>query len=185
MPTATTGSASEIQKTTATLNGTVNPEGALLEECKFEWGTSESYGQSQACDLTPAEIGEGTAPVAVKAEITGLSEATTYHFRLVAKNSEGTSNGADETFKTLSPPVVEAFATEVVYSEAILNASIDPEGFPTTYKIQWGPTAAYGSEVEGNAGEDKAVHQFSHFLEGLSEGATYHYRVVATNANGT
>ncbi|HET9162136.1 MAG TPA: hypothetical protein VFN89_01660, partial [Solirubrobacterales bacterium] len=39
VPTATTEAASEIQKTTATLNGTVNPEGALLEECKFMWGT--------------------------------------------------------------------------------------------------------------------------------------------------
>jgi len=186
VPAASTGSASEIQKTTATLNGEVNPEGALLEECKFEYGTSESYGQTHACNLTPAEIGSGTSPVAVRAEVSGLSEGTTYHFRLVAKNSEGTSNGFDQSFKTLGPPVVEAFATDVVYSEAILNAAINPEGAATTYKFQWGSTASYGNETaEANAGSDKAVHRFSHALFGLTEGTTYHYRVIATNANGT
>jgi hypothetical protein len=186
VPTATTGSASSIDETAATLNGTVNPEGALLEECIFEYGTTTAYGQSQACDLTPAEIGEGSAPVAVKADLTGLSGATTYHFRLVAKNAEGTSNGLDESFKTLSPPVIEAFATDVAYSEATLNAAINPEGFATTYRFQWGPTTAYGSETAAaDAGSDSAVHEFSHALSGLSEGATYHYRVVATNSIGT
>jgi hypothetical protein len=59
---------------------------------------------------------EGVAgSVVVSAPIGGLSAARTYHFRIVATNSEGTSKGADETFATQPlpsraevPPVVPA-----------------------------------------------------------------------------
>jgi hypothetical protein len=48
-------------------------------------------------------VGAGSAPVAVNAALTGLQAGRTYHFRLVAVNAGGTSNGPDRTFTTLKP----------------------------------------------------------------------------------
>ncbi len=100
-PTVETKAASAILQTVATLNGSVNPNGANVSECKFEYGTTTSYGKTANCASLP---GAGESPVAVSAVITGLSAKTTYHFRVVATNSSGTSKGSDVTFTTLIVP---------------------------------------------------------------------------------
>jgi hypothetical protein len=84
-------------QTTATLSGRVNPDGQTVTKCKFEYGTSTSYGSSAPCKTLP---GSGTSPVEVSAKITGLTPNTEYHFRFTATNAAGTSKGADVTFKT-------------------------------------------------------------------------------------
>jgi hypothetical protein len=187
VPAPVTGSASNIEPTSATLNGTVDPDGIELSECKFEFGTSTSYGQSVPCAESNAAIGAGTGPVPVHADISGLTLGATYHFRLVARNPGGTVNGADEAFKLQSPPVIsEEWAQDVVRTEATLKAKINPEGFATTYRFEYGTTAAYGNSTTlSGVGSDKAEHIVSVFLEGLLPGTTYHYRAVATNSIGT
>jgi hypothetical protein len=100
-PTAVTGVATDIDDNSATIAGTVNPNGASTSAF-FEWGTSASYG-----NITPIiNIGSGTVAVPVTANLTGLTPGTTYHFRIVAINSKGTNRGADAMFDTtlsLSP----------------------------------------------------------------------------------
>jgi hypothetical protein len=96
-PVAITSAATSITTATATLNGTVNPEGTSTT-CKFEYGTTISYGSSAPC---PAAPGSGTSPVAVSAALSGLSAATTYHFRVVAENTKGQKSfGLDVSLKT-------------------------------------------------------------------------------------
>lgn len=187
IPDVATGPASGIEPTSATLNGTVNPDGVELSECKFEYGTTTGYGQSAPCAESPATIGTGSSPVSVHADLSGLMLGAEYHFRLVAKNPSGTVNGSDSAFKLKSPPVIgEEWSAGVAFHEATLKAQIDPEGFATTYRFEWGPTAAYGNDTsESGVGSDKAAHEVSSFLEGLSQGTTYHYRVTATNSIGT
>jgi len=87
-----------VTQTSARLCAIVNPNGSEVSECRFEYGTTTSYGSSLPC--TPAHF-SGSSPVEVSAEIESLSEATTYHFRVVVTNAGGTSFGSDETFKTL------------------------------------------------------------------------------------
>src|SRR5262249_44305456 len=84
-PTVLTAAASTVAQAAATLNASVNPEGHGVSECKFEWGTTTSYGSSAPCSSMP---GSGTTPVAVSAPITGLSNKTTYHFRISAATTE-------------------------------------------------------------------------------------------------
>jgi hypothetical protein len=84
-------------QTTATLSGRVNPDGQTVTECKFEYGTSTSYGASASCKTLP---GSGSSPVEVSAKITALTPNTEYHFRVVTKNVTGTITGS-----TGSPPV--------------------------------------------------------------------------------
>jgi plastocyanin len=111
-PIASTGSASAVGETEATLNGSVNPSEQETSYL-FEYGTTSGYGQETA----EAAAGSGTAPVAKAATVSGLTPGTTYHFRLVAKNATGTSHGLDRTFRTAGgsestpppepPPAVE------------------------------------------------------------------------------
>ena len=69
---------------------------------------------------------------------------------------------------------------------ATLGAQINPELAATTYHFQYGPSASYGSSTPQSAsiGSDNSVHAASAAISGLEPGATYHYRVVATNAIG-
>jgi PKD repeat protein len=97
-PTVTTGSASSVTASSATLAGSVNPNGETVSECKFEYGPTAAYGSSAACGSLP---GSGSSAVAVSAAPSGLSANTTYHYRLVAGNKGGAVQGADHTFTTL------------------------------------------------------------------------------------
>ncbi len=102
-PSASTGSASEIGHTTAILTGTVNPQDAALSACRFEYGPTVYYGTSVPCSATPG--GGGLQPVS--AFLPGLSVGASYHFRLVASSALGTGYGADASFTTLAPGIVQ------------------------------------------------------------------------------
>jgi hypothetical protein len=108
-PTVTTIAASSVGQDYATLNATVNPNGGQITACRFEYGTSVSYGSSALCSST-GQVGVG--PVAVSGTI-HVSANTNYHYRIVATNAGGTSYGGDQAFTTPLPPLprVEASMT--------------------------------------------------------------------------
>jgi len=99
-PSATTGSASAVSQTTATLNATVNPNDAALTNCYFEYGTATSYGSTAPCSSTPSPAGGAQS---VSAQVSGLSAGTTYHFQVVAASAIGSSGGGDQSFATAAP----------------------------------------------------------------------------------
>ena len=86
--------------TTANLTGAVNPNGADTTY-KFEYGKTDAYGSASAAQGAGAAYIEGPAAAA----LTDLSPGTVYHYRLVATNANGTTNGVDRTFST---PVLDA-----------------------------------------------------------------------------
>ena len=94
----TTNAATNVTSSSATLNGTVNPNG-LTTAVHFEYGTTTNYGHT-----TANRNYSGNTTQNVSANITGLRPNTTYHFRLVGTNNGGTSYGSDRTFAFLSPP---------------------------------------------------------------------------------
>ncbi len=184
-PDVVTTAASGVTDTAATLNGTVNPDGVATSECVFEWGLTTSYGNTAPCVPNPAGIGSGTSPVAVSAAISGLHAGTVYHYRLKAANANGPVLGQDVTLQSTGPRILDSWAEDVLTTEAKLRAEIDPEGAATTYRFEYGPTAAYGSESgELNVGSDSSVHTVTFAPTVLQVGAEYHYRVVATSAAG-
>jgi hypothetical protein len=78
----------------ATLNGYVDPEGSETTY-HFEYGPTTSYGTS--VPVPNGSVGSGVVWKAVSQRVTGL--LGTYHYRLVAKNSAGTTiDGEDHTF---------------------------------------------------------------------------------------
>ena len=96
-PVVTTGSASSVTSVSATLNGTVNPNG-LNTDFYFEYDTSLSFGST----TTRTAVGNGTNAIPVSASLTGLQRET-YYYRIVAINSAGTSFGVNKTVTTLTP----------------------------------------------------------------------------------
>jgi len=184
-PTATTTAASAISTSGATLNGLVNANGASTT-VTFEYGPSTAYGKTAAADQSPVT---GTSDTAVTSSISGLIGSTTYHYRVVAQNAFGTTTGADMTFLTSgsAPIATTGAATSVGPTTATLNGTINAQNDSTTVTFEYGTTTAYGttvaatpSPVTGNI--DTAV---SNALTGLTQGITYHYRVVGQNAFGT
>jgi subtilisin family serine protease len=105
-PLVTTRAANEIASTSATLNGTVNPNG-LPTTAWFEWGTTTTYGNNTAT----TSLGNGSAALPVSAPLSGLTPGMTYHYRGVANNTTGTSYGGDQSFVTLRFVGAGALAT--------------------------------------------------------------------------
>jgi hypothetical protein len=97
-PSVETKGSAGVGEKSATVYASVNPRGGSVSTCKFEYGTTTSYGSSVSCASLP---GSGSSPVVVDASIaSGLAANTTYHYRISATNSSGTSKGGDVTFKT-------------------------------------------------------------------------------------
>ncbi len=90
-----TGAASGVGQTTATVSGSVNPEGARAG-VSFQFGTTTAYGQTTAVQTT----GPGNAADAFSAALSGLPAGTTIHYRAVATSDFGTQVGADQTLRT-------------------------------------------------------------------------------------
>ncbi len=185
--TVQTQEASTLAQTTATLNASVNPNGSEVGDCHFEYGTTAAYGTSVPCATLP---GSGTSPVEVSAPVTKLAPNTTYHYRIVASNAGGTSNGSDEAFATLpDPPTVETqAASTITQTGASLNGSVNPNGGAISdCHFEYGTTEAYGSSIpcEEAVGAGSSPVAASAELTGLAADTTYRYRIVATNAGGT
>jgi YVTN family beta-propeller protein len=187
-PTVGTMAASANTQTSATLNASVNPEGAEVSECKFEYGTTTSYGSSASCSPPP---GSGGSPVAVSASVTGLAANTTYHFRISATNARGTSKGSDRSFTTLPnpPTVVTELASSITHSSATLNATVNPNGAEVSEcKFELATTTAYGFTVPCSSlpgkGESPVAVSAQLTLGQLAPSTTYHFRISATNGGG-
>ncbi len=181
-PVATTGSATGIGPRHATLNGTVDPN-SLATTYYFEYGSSTSYGKKTAS----TSAGSGTSAKSVSAQVTGLTPGKTYHFRLVATNASGRSNGADAVFAAdPGPDVTTEEPMEVTSSSAVLRGTVDANGRGTTYYFQYGRTRSYGSRTpKMSAGSGNDPVAVSYRITRLRTDRTYHFRLVAENDAGT
>jgi hypothetical protein len=122
--------------------------------------------------------------------VTGLTPATGYHYRLTATNAAGSDNGDDKTFTTPGVPAKPSVATGAVAgvtsTGATVNATVNPHALETTYVFQYGTSNAYGSSTTvTSVGSGTATVSVKQALAGLKSSTTYHYRVSATNAQGT
>ena len=81
-----------------TVEGTVNPNG-LPTTFHVSYGLNGAFG-FQTVDVA---VGSGTTPVTVRTALAGLTPGTSYSWKIVATNADGTSEGSIDTFTT-GPP---------------------------------------------------------------------------------
>jgi hypothetical protein len=182
-PNVKTEAATEVEATSALLNGEVSTIGEGAASCRFVWGTSEALGHSVSCEQSSVEGEE--QPVSLRLD--NLEPDTTYFYRLQATNHNGTNEGAEsplQSFTTPGPGLVSESVSDIASTSATLDATLNPDGAPTSYFFQYGPTAGYGQqapvEPEGIGSEGVPVAVSQH-VDGLSAGSVYHYRVVAVS----
>ncbi len=185
--TVTTEAATGIGLTSATLNGTLRPEGTEFESCFFEYGlsSSASFEGKVACSPPAVTIEPDFAPHSVSTSLSNLQTSRKYRYRVVADGKAG-----DElTFTTFGAPTfTELRARDAGQSSLTLEAKINPGGFGTSYHFEWGTGTGYGNDVpaeyEPFVGSGTSPVLVTAKLKGLSPATIYHYRVVANNEVG-
>lgn len=128
--------ATDVSETSAVLNGTVTPFG-LQTSYHFEYGTTATYGSRVPLGIDAA-AGNGYQPRAFSRTINGLEPGTTYHFRIVATNAIGTSQGEDRTFTTAAIGAVPQRSYEQV-------TPVDKQGSPLD------PNLGFQAKADGSA----------------------------------
>jgi DNA-binding beta-propeller fold protein YncE len=149
-------------------------------------------------NLNPYDEGSTTAVVALPAgrgfervrpiDVSGLRPGASYDCRLVATNEGGTEYGSNYVFATAPATHAKAStgaATGITQTTAVLSGTANAEGLATSYRFEIGPGPEYGTIVAGSIGTEAGERTLAASLGGLSPGTTYHYRLVATNADGT
>ena len=181
-PVAVTGSARSVTTTSATLTGTVDPNGRATT-WYVEYGTSTGYGSRTAT----RSAGSGTTARNVSRSVSSLIPGRLYHYRLIATSDAGTSRGADRTFSTAGPPLVRTgTALEIGPTTARLTGSLNPQGRRTTWYFEYGTTTRYGSRTPNRtAGSGFGDLTVTAPVSRLRTAALYHYRLVARNNVGT
>jgi hypothetical protein len=91
----------EVGISTGTLNAEVNPVGSETTY-HFEYGTTAAYGTT--VPVPDAALPPEDAELEVSQSLTSLRPETTYHYRVVAVNSSGTTTGPDRVFTTATAP---------------------------------------------------------------------------------
>jgi hypothetical protein len=183
-PAVTTGPATPVGANSATLTGSFTTA-APSATWYFQFGTATGYGST-----TPQQV---AAPGPVDATITGLSLATTYHFRLVVLPTGGAPVfGNDATFTTAATPVNPArpgvsklAAVDKTPTSARLTALVDPNRAATTAYMEWGTTTRFGNRTPDQvlpAGD--AGVPVSAAISSLPVHQRIYWRVVATNSAG-
>jgi hypothetical protein len=180
-PGATTGAATGIGTTSATLNGTVDPNGRD-STFYFEYGTSTGYGTKTAVK----SAGSGTSPQNQAVAVSKLLAGRTYHYRIVVTSDAGTAAGADATFTTSSAPVAAtADASAVAVATATLRGQVTPNGLATTWWFEYGTSTAYGFKTASrSAGSGTSARSVSTGVTKLKGATSYHFRLVAQNPSG-
>lgn len=153
-------SASDVTASSASLHARINPCSAPTTY-RFEYGLSDCA--SSVCSSIPLEgqsIGSGHDPISVAQTLSDLQPDTTYHYRVVAKNSFGVSPGPGRTFVTqgagVSSRLSDSRAWEMVSPSDKHGGDIVASGFGIVQASASGDALAYLSrgsietQPEGN-----------------------------------
>ena len=181
-PSINSFSSSGVTDTTASLAAAVTPNG-VATTVFFEYGLTTGYGTTVAGQ----SIGNGNSPINVSANLTGLAPGTTYHYRVYATNSVGTTFGPDGTFDTSAPlpQITTTAASFVTTTTTSLNGTVNPNGLPTSVYFRWGTRTddLANQTAAQNVGSGNANIAFWAELSGLQPDTTYFFQAVAVNGS--
>ena len=203
VPTATTLAATLVTSSSATLNGSANPDGNAASGY-FRYATSnpgvcsDAFGtRAPPSSLNDSALGGGATDVAFSRAIAGLTPGTTYYYCAIVYNSYGFTYGSILSFTTQAtlPTVTTNAATLITTTTATLNATANPNGAATTGWFRYA-TASPGScndsfgtrtpAAGGSAlGAGVSNVNYSQGIVGLTPGTTYYFCAIVQNSVGT
>lgn len=181
---ALTNPATNINLTSATLNGRVNPN-HLSTNVVFEYGTSMELGHEVPAIQSPVS---GHDEVDVSADIEGLLHGTTYFYRVKAENGLGVSYANIMEFRTLGDkPTATANYADALENSARLHGKVNPNLLTTAVTFEWGTGGSFqysATAIESPINGDSDIH-VSVEISGLQANTEYQFRVKAENELGT
>jgi len=190
-PKTSATSATNISRTTASLNGQINPNGSQTNFW-FEYGLTSDLGSVTVIQ----SAGTDSSSQAISVAVLNLNPLTKYYFRLNAQNQFGTVNGQILNFTTKGPSVATSptiktnSATSVTSNSAKLNASINSDGATTTYWFEYSNNVLLSNILVTSTTKQtldigtSAVNVFAN-VSNLNNNTKYYFRSVAQNQYGT
>ncbi len=152
LPRATTGGAAIADASTATVAGTINPNG-YSTGYRFDYGLTTAYGSSTAA----TSAGAGLADVPVSAQLIGLATGRTYHYRVVALHGKTAAARGGDQIVTMEPLPINLAAPTISGPPtpgAVLWCSDGDWSAATSFGFQW---LRDGAQVPGAAAQTFAV----------------------------
>lgn len=148
--------ATAVTASSATLNGTVNPEGAAATAF-FQYSTSSDFSFG-VTTIAGQSVGSGTSAVSVSQSVSGLLAHTTYYFRTGRTNSAGTKRSAILPFTTGNTNPVAGTGTGPVGTGETTLVTLPfttPDADGDTVTVSGTPTVSVNApftlgDVEGN-----------------------------------
>ncbi len=192
-----TGSFAGVGQTGFSIDGVINPGGDMTDYY-FEWGDDTSYGAQTATQ----SAGNGAANVIARTALQNLTPGGTYHIRLVATNTFGTTVGDDQEI-TLLPNTSDMIEPEFLYRDtgttplgALISGS---DGFlygttnvggtfnaGSVFRVSTGGTATTLASFYGNANSGSGGSNPQSNLTQAADGNFYGMtNGGGTNGNGT
>jgi len=195
-PKVTTLAAADVQATSATLKGTVDP-GGLRTDLYFI--SCDPTSSASFFTQTPTKWTDGTTVKSATQAMTGLKPNTTYRYAFTAMNSMGKVTGTCVAFTTKTsttslppagsaPAVTTLPATEVTSATATLNATVNPNGVAAKVNFKSCAASSAPAYFAPTSMKDVAAattpQTVGYRLSGLKPGLTYRYAVQASSAGG-
>ncbi len=179
--------ASAVTATSAAFEGELSPAGASGKlSYQFDYNTNGTCVGGQG--TSPVEVAEAKQQH-VSATAQELEPNETYTFCLVATDMFGEQAQGNEVSVLTghqAPVITGVSVSNTTPSEVTVSAEIYPHGELTTYRMEYGPTNAYGSSTTGaSISAQHGPADIQTRLTGLMPGSEYHYRIVATNQTGS
>jgi phosphodiesterase/alkaline phosphatase D-like protein len=194
-PSVTTEAVLSFGIDTATVQGSLNANGALTTG-SFCISTSNATtavdGILDTCLFTiPTSPTTTSGTTNITGDVTGLLQATTYYYQAIGDNSQGTTYGSIRSFTTQAgaPVATTIAATNVANTTATINGRINPGGAATVAKFCWGTSSSLSSctltDTVTVVSAASGLTTVSFNLTNLSGGQDYYYRIEGTNSQGS
>ncbi len=155
--------------------------GASTATLVYEYGTSESFGNTVPYSFGQTFVPPSIGHASFVTNLTNLIPDTTFYLRPRATNAQGVAYGETVTFRTLPLLTPETLhADEITESTALLHGSIENTPERIVREFQYGLTTSYGSTISvssSTGGPDGARKEVEANPRFLVPGTTYHYRL--------
>jgi len=127
-PVVTTGAASAITSSSATLAGTATTACAAITAYGIEYSTTNGFPNGTGTQVASSNLAGGN----FSSNVGGLAASTVYYYKAYATNSAGTTYGTQQTFTTSSPSSVLSASALTAFGNVCINTTAGPNSFTIT-----------------------------------------------------